>query len=161
MKPFECQAHTLIKIKKGAQCFETEPSRVPIIGHSVPLKNLRFPCRVRAKEGPRATGAARTARAALIAKFFTVKMLSPQTKWKLYNVWIQSTQRPLYLRVWLWIWRGTCVFIVKLKVDIGTTSRKLLQRNTEKQFKFTFTSKWSNSPSIIKKEILTIHAIKH
>lgn len=44
------------------------------------MKNLGFPCHLRAKERPRATGAARAARAALIAKFFTVKMLSPQTK---------------------------------------------------------------------------------
>ena len=39
--------------------------------------NLRFPCRLGAKERPRATDAAR---AALMATFFTVKMLSPQTK---------------------------------------------------------------------------------
>jgi len=44
------------------------------------MKNFRFPCHVKAKEGPRATGAATAARAALIAKFFTVKMLSLQTK---------------------------------------------------------------------------------
>lgn len=145
-KPFECQVHALIKIK-GGQWFAPKQSRVRVMGYL--QKTLRFPTRLRAKERPRATGAARAASTALIANFFTVKMLSPQTKWKLYNVCIQSTQRPLYLWVWLWIWRGACVFVVKLKVDISTTCRKLLQRNIEKQIQLTYTSKWSNSSSII------------
>ena len=40
------------------------------------MKNVPFPCHLRAKERPRATGAARTARAALIAKLYCQNALT-------------------------------------------------------------------------------------